>query len=336
MKNFKTADYFISDVLSVEEGMSDTFADLVAQSYGERHGNIKLNGQDVDLKKATILKYSGYRDYNNLVRTMLYPTEQKGKDKEAVFNYYFDNKLRFYELVLGSEYVKNLPADFNKNPCAFGFGYEDIYKYAKEDFKVLNEDSIYLIKNEQLRSMIDSERTENSIVENNDNSQKLQITNIKQAIKKEKVGLIGIRKIQGIIANKVNDRSRQDIVAGQDIDVVDYYEKYGIEQEDDWKTIKKKLSRAMGVWLSRSSSVDANRSDSNQIFKRIEEEENEIMEVRRIFDPKNSKLLEDYNARLSESRKRKEKQGKENSDIGVNKYAEKRLTSISFSENMER
>lgn len=288
MKKFKTADYLISDILSVEEGMSDTFADLVAQSYSDRHGNIKLNGQDVDLKKATILKYSGYKDYNNLVRTMLYPAEQKGKDKEAVFSYYFDNKLKFYELTLGGEYVKKLPEDFNKNPCAFGFGYEEIYSYAKEDFQVLNEESIYLINNEPLKAFIEDERNGETINGNSKNANSIQITN-----------KIRSSKIQSIYSGRRKDKDKLACASMLDMDMIDYYEKYGIKRDDDWKTIKQNLSIKSRDLMNRQSTTPY-----KDTLMEINEELDQIDEALALFKPGNEEKRKQYDAKLDEQKQR--------------------------------
>ena len=296
MKNFKTADYLISNILSVEEGMSDTFADLVAQSYADRNENVSINGQEIDFKNATILNYSAYRDHNNLVRTMLYPLEQSGTDKEAVFNYYFDNKLRFYELTLGKEYTMGLPNDFNKNPEILGIEYE-VYEWGKEKFKTVNRDSIYAIKNTFLEAFIDDVSLDN-VISQTQKTGSIKHADIKKTIRNGKIGLIELKKIQSIIANQINDKNRQEKSNNQDVEIIDYYEKYGITHNDNWQTIKKKLSIAAGMWESRSSTVDPNRPDRDEILGKIEEELNEIWNVRQIFDPNNTELLEEYNARL--------------------------------------
>lgn len=280
MKKFKVADYLISDILSDEEGMSDTFADLVAKSYNEKQGNIKLNGKNVDLKKASILKYSGYKGYNNLVRTMLYLAEQKENDKEAVFSYYFDDKLRFYELTLGSEYVKKLPEGFNKNPCAFRFEDEDIYSYVKEDFRALNEESIYLINNEPLKAFIKDNRKRKSI----------QIAN------KESSG-----KIQSASTSKM--------------DMIDYYKKYGIDRDEKWETIRRKLTKEQVKWVKRAAAT-SNPTVLDEIFQQIDE----ISAVWVLLKPGNKEKRNKYDARLEQQRKEKDKVGNGNislKDVGA-------------------
>ena len=328
MKNFKTADYLISNVLSVEEGMSDTFADLVARSYAERNVDVSINGQEIDFKNVTILNYSAYRDHNNLVRTMLYPLEQSGTDKEAIFNYYFDNKLKFYELTLGKEYTMGLPNDFNKNPEIFELEYE-VYGWGKEKFKTVDKDSIYAIKNTFLEEFIDDASFEN-VINETQKTGSIKHVDIKQTIENGKIGLIEIKRIQSVIANQINKKNRQEKSNNQDAEIIDYYEKYGITHNDDWKTIKKKLSRAAGIWISRSSTVDPNRPDRDKILKEIEEEVNEIWKVKQIFNPKNNELLEEYNAKLSGSVRIK------NQQISASKRnGDKQSTSIGKLENKD-
>lgn len=166
MKKFKAADYAISDILPVEEGMSDTFADIVAQSYSQKHRTVTLNGQNIDIVNTTIMNWSAYRNHNNLVRTMLYPLEQECTDKEAVFNYYFGNKSRFYELTLGEEYAQNLPSDFDINPVYPRFESNDIYENKKRNFRVFNKESVYAINNGELDYLCDIARKEIKRIKN--------------------------------------------------------------------------------------------------------------------------------------------------------------------------
>lgn len=208
-KKFKTTDYLTSEQELIEEGMADTFADIVSRSFYKRNGVITIGGQEVDLKEATILNYSAYKNHNNVVRTMLYPLEELGQDKEAIFDYYFDNKLKFYELTLGTDYVEKLPTDFNKNPNFVDFSWNEIYTNHKNGYKEINSESVYAINNEKLNEFCEKYNIE--IENNKQNTQKIQ-NNVEE-----------------------NNETKDNLV--------DYYERYGIDKDEKWETIKEKLKK---------------------------------------------------------------------------------------------
>lgn len=256
MKKFKTADYKSGSQTIIEEGMADTFADLVARSYYVRHGNINICGEDINLENATMLKYSGYKHHNNVVRTMLYPLEESGIDKEAIFSYYFDDKLRFFELTLGQEYIKGLPEDFNKNPNYNDFRFDDIYNNSKNGYRTINKDSIYAINNPKLDEFSDRYNRESNE-----------------------------------ISDSVQTADKQDEEKVEE--VVDYYEKYNISPEDDWKAIKLKLSKEQRKWMKRQSTTPE-MEDLVDIEKNLLG----IDQALEIFNPKNEGMRENYDAML--------------------------------------
>lgn len=87
-------------------------------------------------------------------------------------------------------------------------------------------------------------------------------------------------------------------------EIVDYYEKYGISHNEDWTTIRPKLKELSKTWMKRQST-----SKNGDILEEINRELDQIDEALRIFDPKNKKLLEDYNNKLKRSNHKKNKAG---------------------------
>lgn len=264
-KKFKTADYRTSEQELIEEGMADTFADIVARSFYEQNGVITINGQKIDLKEATILNYSGYENHNNVVRTMLYPLEDFGQDTEAIFNYYFDNKLKFYELTLGTDYVEKLPNNFNKNPNFVDFSWDEIYNNHTDGYKEINSESVYAINNKKLNEFCERYNTE--IENGKKNTQNFQ-NNVEEN-------------------NEIKD------------DLVDYYERYGIDKNEKWETIKEKLKKEQIKWLKRSSSTNE-KTVLDEIFQYI----NEISTALTLFKPGNEDKRKKYDLELEQQKKR--------------------------------
>ena len=151
-KNFRETAIFVDDTKLLEEGMCDTFADLVTYLYSKKHDNIAYNGKKVELGGKSIIyeeKDNHYDEVNNLVRCALYGLSRDNRDSEAVFEYFLGNHTKFFELILGKEYVERLPQDFSQKEIYIDFSEDDIYEANKEGFSYdsMNTDSVYTIRN---------------------------------------------------------------------------------------------------------------------------------------------------------------------------------------------
>ena len=158
-KDFRETAIFVDNTKLLEEGMCDTFADLVTYSYSKRHDNITYNGKEVELEEKSI-RYEGntkqYDEENMLARCALYGLSRDNRDSEAVFEYFLGNHTRFFEMILGKEYVERLPQDFSQKEIYIDFSEDDIYEANKEGFSFddMDEDSIYAIKNRMIYKLM--------------------------------------------------------------------------------------------------------------------------------------------------------------------------------------
>ncbi len=132
----------------IEEGMADTFADLVVNHYLEKHGEV-----DIDEKNRLSLPYvtnSGYDFENAWPRTMLAGLEPAGKDIKAVGEYLLGSKNKFATMVLGKEGAES------KERKKFGMIMLDtilrseLYHSPELDFSNIDDSSIYYSRNYHL------------------------------------------------------------------------------------------------------------------------------------------------------------------------------------------
>lgn len=157
-KNFRETAIFVDDTKLLEEGMCDTFADLVTYSYSKKHDNIMYNGKKVELEEKSIRyeeKTKQYDEANMLARCALYGLSRDNRDSEAVFEYFLGNHTRFFEMILGKEYVERLPQDFSQKEIYIDFSEDDIYEANKEGFLYdnRNTDNVYTIRNHLIYSL---------------------------------------------------------------------------------------------------------------------------------------------------------------------------------------
>ncbi|MBQ3416027.1 MAG: hypothetical protein IJH39_11980 [Clostridia bacterium] len=80
--------------------------------------------------------------------------------------------------------------------------------------------------------------------------------------------------------------------------VIDFYEKYGISHDEDWKNIKQKLSKESRIWMNKQSTTP-----DKEDLKQIEEELDIIDEALDIFNPKNEERRKEYDAKLEKQKK---------------------------------
>ena len=158
-KDVRETGIFIDETKLLEEGMCDTFADLVTHSYAKKHDNITYNGKEVELDGKSIRyeeKTKKYDEANMLARCALYGLSSDNRDSEAVFEYFLGNHTKFFELILGKEYVEKLSQDFSQKEIYIDFSEDDIYEANKEGFSFddMDDDSVYAIKNNMVFKLI--------------------------------------------------------------------------------------------------------------------------------------------------------------------------------------
>lgn len=154
-KDFRETAIFVDETKLLEEGMCDTFADLVTHSYAKKHDNITYNGKELALEGKSIRyenKTKAYDEANKLARCALYGLSSDNRDSKAVFEFFLGNHTKFFELILGEEYVKKLPQDFRQKEVYIDFSEDDIYEANKEGFSFddMDENSVYVIKNNSI------------------------------------------------------------------------------------------------------------------------------------------------------------------------------------------
>lgn len=137
-----TADGTCTDI---EEGMADTFSDLVVNHYLSRHKYVILDGKKVRID-SPYFTYSGYDTENAWARTMLAGLESKGRDIDAMAEYLLGNKNKFAEMIWGRETAES------KNCTKFGetliyTNVSELYYSKTLDFSNIDENSIYYRRN---------------------------------------------------------------------------------------------------------------------------------------------------------------------------------------------
>lgn len=137
-----TADGTCTDI---EEGMADTFSDLVVNHYISKHKCVILDGKKVRID-SPYFTYSGYDTENSWARTMLAGLESKGRDIDAMAEYLLGNKNKFAEMIFGRETAES------KNRTKFGetliyTNVSELYYSKTLDFSNIDENSIYYRRN---------------------------------------------------------------------------------------------------------------------------------------------------------------------------------------------
>ncbi|MBR6033639.1 MAG: hypothetical protein IKP28_02720 [Clostridia bacterium] len=130
---------------SIEEGMADTFADLVINHYIDKHKEVTLNGKRVRIDQPYSV-YSGYDFENAWVRTMLSGIENGGNDVRAIGEYLLGDKNKFATMVFGEKEAEG------KKKTKFGVALietdrSELYHSPELDFSNIEEGSIYYRRN---------------------------------------------------------------------------------------------------------------------------------------------------------------------------------------------
>ena len=136
-----------------EEGMADTFAELVINHYFTKHKSAMLYGEEVS-PQIPFESKSGYHDHNGWVKSMLYPLEERdGQDLVAVSEYLLGDKSKFFDLCMG----KGTSDKFRKNylgiPQDILFTDEDLINANGESYRNLTRNSKYMINNNRIRRL---------------------------------------------------------------------------------------------------------------------------------------------------------------------------------------
>lgn len=149
---------------NIDEGAQDLFAELVINHYLEKNGKIELKGKQVRMEYPHI-SYSGYKNENRWIRTILAPLEEQGTDIEAFAEYQIGDKLKFLELAFGKRELASFEIDDFGNPDV-NTNFAQIYRAHKEYFGRVNRDSVYyrintLLPLFEIQSMIEGKSREN-------------------------------------------------------------------------------------------------------------------------------------------------------------------------------
>ncbi len=137
-----------------EEGMADTFSELVANYYFSKHPNVTIGGEEYTFE-LPLVSPSSYDEENGLVKSALYPLQASGDDIKAVTAYALGDKNEFFRLVLGEDRCDELSRDYEGRP----YGPKrvtdgDLIEINEGAYiDALESQSIYLIKNKRIRTL---------------------------------------------------------------------------------------------------------------------------------------------------------------------------------------
>lgn len=134
----------------------------------------------------------------------------------------------------------------------------------------------------------------------------------------EKSNIIGVTQEQSN-GNDKNDVNQNYANEKEEVncEVIDYYEKYGIDRAEKWETIKEKLKKEQRKWMKRSSSTNE-KEVLEEIFQHIDE----ISEVLALFKPGNEEKRKQYDVILEQQKKQvgddaKEEETEKNSKLDL-------------------
>lgn len=141
--DYKTTKSFTSKVM--DEGMGDTFADLVINHYLKKHGEIRIDGKKVRVE-SPYQAFSGYNFENGWPRTILYGLSKSGKDIDALAEYTLGDKRKFAEMVFGEENVSKRHVDQFGIPN-IDTNLKELYDSPQMNFSDIDFNSIYAKRN---------------------------------------------------------------------------------------------------------------------------------------------------------------------------------------------
>ena len=127
------------------EGVADTFADLVINSYF-KYEEATVDGRTLDFKLPYI-SYSAYIFENSFVRTLLYPLEKQGKDMEAIKEILLGSPKKFIEMVTNKEFSEQIEYYESGVPKYVDISIKDMYLNNEDFYRNINTSSLYYLKN---------------------------------------------------------------------------------------------------------------------------------------------------------------------------------------------
>lgn len=149
----------------------------------------------------------------------------------------------------------------------------------------------------------------------------ISVRSVSTAIRKKPVSLARLKEVQQEIGEQVQSRSRQAEP------VINYYEKYGITQGEEWQSIKKKIGKQIAEWERHKGNVGANSREKSE---RCDRELAQLHKARRLFSPGHEDELMAYNELLSQEKT----QTKQSTSTGI-KRAENKTTGLGLAKKIE-
>ena len=129
----------------LDEGMADTFSDLVINNYF-KYEEAEIDDEKLNFKLPYV-SYSAYLFENSYVRTLLYPLEQDGKDKEAVMELLLGSPKKFLEMTVNKDFSEEIEYTEHGIPLQVDLDRKFIYLNKEEYYKKIDTSSIYYLKN---------------------------------------------------------------------------------------------------------------------------------------------------------------------------------------------
>lgn len=120
----------------LEEGNADVFTDMVINNFINNHPyeNIGFHIENPYSIETT------YINENSIERTRLYALKKLKIDKKMLMEYFFGDKEKFIKAIAGDNAEENEKPDLS-------FNMKEFYNKNKFAFEVIDEDSVYYIKN---------------------------------------------------------------------------------------------------------------------------------------------------------------------------------------------
>ena len=129
----------------IGEGVADTFSDLVINNYFKNHTE-KISEQVLNFELPYV-SYSAYIFENSFVRTLLYPLEKNGTDKEAIEEILLGSPKKFIEMITSKEFSEQIEYNTVGVPKSVDISIDYMYLNKQEDYEDIDKKSIYYLKN---------------------------------------------------------------------------------------------------------------------------------------------------------------------------------------------
>ena len=135
-----------------EEGMADTFAELVVNHCLSRHKSFTINGRRTEPRLPVVSESSYYRE-NAWVKSMLYPLSKNRKDMEAIQEYYLGDKKEFFDMCLWEGFTEKNETNYLGLPKGVIVSTDDLIRANGEAYEKLDKTSIFMIKNDGIKTL---------------------------------------------------------------------------------------------------------------------------------------------------------------------------------------